>query len=185
MTDDRTFVVIGGGLAGAKAAEALRERGFEGRIVLFGAEPHLPYERPPLSKDYLKPGDKLEDVLVHPATGMPPRRRAAHRRPGRPSTYAETRRLAERRAAGLRQAAAGHRLSAPRRLGIPGAELAGVYSLRTTETATRSGRCWSRGRGSSFVGGGWIGLEVAAAAREPGAQVTLIEAGPAAAPGAR
>jgi 3-phenylpropionate/trans-cinnamate dioxygenase ferredoxin reductase subunit len=59
MSDERTFVVVGGGLAGAKSVEELRERGFEGRLVLLGAEAHLPYERPPLSKDYLKSGEKL------------------------------------------------------------------------------------------------------------------------------
>ena len=56
MTDNRGFVIIGGGLAGAKAAEALRKRGYEGAIRLYAAEPHLPYERPPLSKGYLKSG---------------------------------------------------------------------------------------------------------------------------------
>src|SRR5687768_16668427 len=67
MTDDRTFVIVGGGLAGAKGAEALRERGFEGSILLLGAETHLPYERPPLSKGYLKSGEGFEDAFVHPA----------------------------------------------------------------------------------------------------------------------
>ena len=65
MADNRVFVVVGGGLAGAKAVEALRDKGFEGQLVLFAAERHLPYERPPLSKAYLKTGEKLEDAFVH------------------------------------------------------------------------------------------------------------------------
>jgi len=62
----RTHVIVGGGLAGAKAAQALREEGFDGRIVLFAAEPHRPYERPPLSKGYLLGSDELDSVYVHP-----------------------------------------------------------------------------------------------------------------------
>ena len=70
MTDSRTFVVVGGGLAAAKAVEALRERGFDGAIELYGAEPHLPYERPPLSKDYLRTGEGLADAFVHTLAGI-------------------------------------------------------------------------------------------------------------------
>jgi 3-phenylpropionate/trans-cinnamate dioxygenase ferredoxin reductase subunit len=61
-----TFVIVGGGLAGAKAAEALRDKGFKGEIILFGAEDHLPYERPPLSKDYLAGKKGLDDFTVDP-----------------------------------------------------------------------------------------------------------------------
>ena len=64
-----TFVIVGGGLAGAKAAEALRDNGFDGDIVLFGAEDHLPYERPPLSKDYLADKKASADFTVDPRTG--------------------------------------------------------------------------------------------------------------------
>ena len=62
-----TFVIAGGGLAAAKAAEALREQGFDGRLVLIGDEPHLPYERPPLSKDYLQGGSERDKIFVHDA----------------------------------------------------------------------------------------------------------------------
>jgi len=62
----QTFVIVGGGLAAAKAVEGLREGGFEGRLVLYGAEHHLPYERPPLSKGYLLGNDPLESAFVHP-----------------------------------------------------------------------------------------------------------------------
>ena len=65
MTKDRTFVIVGASLAGAKAAETLREEGFDGRIVLIGAEPDRPYERPPLSKEYLRGEAGREKVYVH------------------------------------------------------------------------------------------------------------------------
>lgn len=62
---DTSFVIVGGGLAGAKAAEALREQGHDGRLTLIGAERHLPYERPPLSKGYLAGSDDRESFDVH------------------------------------------------------------------------------------------------------------------------
>ena len=62
-----TFVIVGAGLAGAKAAESLRDKGFDGKIIVFGSEDHLPYERPPLSKDYLAGDKSLADFTVHPA----------------------------------------------------------------------------------------------------------------------
>ncbi|HZL03369.1 MAG TPA: FAD-dependent oxidoreductase, partial [Cellulomonas sp.] len=67
MTTTRDIVIVGAGLAGAKAAESLRAEGFDGRIVLLGDEPYLPYERPPLSKGYLLGNDELESAFVHPA----------------------------------------------------------------------------------------------------------------------
>jgi 3-phenylpropionate/trans-cinnamate dioxygenase ferredoxin reductase subunit len=66
MTDEPTCAIVGAGLAGAKAAEALRTEGFAGRIVLLGAEPHRPYERPPLSKGYLQGSAERDTVYVHP-----------------------------------------------------------------------------------------------------------------------
>src|SRR3954466_9915909 len=65
MTNDQTFIIVGASLAGAKAAETLRTEGFEGRLVLIGAEPERPYERPPLSKDYLRGEVGREKVYVH------------------------------------------------------------------------------------------------------------------------
>lgn len=177
MTDDRTFVVIGGGLAGAKTAEALRERGFEGRVVLFAGEPHLPYERPPLSKDYLKTGDKLEDVYVHDEDWY-----AGHDidvRTG--TTVVSIDRDAREVVADTGERTAYDRVvlatgSAPRRLTIPGADLDGVFSLRTIEDSQAIRAALGPGRRIVFIGGGWIGLEVASAAREAGAEVTVLEA---------
>jgi 3-phenylpropionate/trans-cinnamate dioxygenase ferredoxin reductase subunit len=176
MTDNRTFVVIGGGLAGAKTAEVLRERGFEGHIVLFAAEPHLPYERPPLSKDYLKTGDKLEDVFVHDKDWY-----AAHDVEVRTGTaVASIDRDAKQVVTASGERTAYDRLvlatgSSPRRLSIPGVDLEGVYSLRTIEDSQAIRAALAPGRRVVFVGGGWIGLEVASAAREAGAEVTVLE----------
>jgi 3-phenylpropionate/trans-cinnamate dioxygenase ferredoxin reductase component len=176
MTDNRTFVVIGGGLAGAKTAEVLRERGFEGHIVLFAAEPHLPYERPPLSKDYLKTGDKLEDVFVHDKDWY-----AAHDVEVRTGTaVASIDRDAKQVVTASGERTAYDRVvlatgSSPRRLSIPGVDLEGVYSLRTIEDSQAIRAALAPGRRVVFVGGGWIGLEVASAAREAGAEVTVLE----------
>jgi 3-phenylpropionate/trans-cinnamate dioxygenase ferredoxin reductase subunit len=176
MTDDRTFVVVGGGLAGAKTAEALRERGFEGRIILFAGEPHLPYERPPLSKDYLKTGDKLEDVFVHDEDWY-----AAHDVEVRTATtVAGIDRDAKEVVTDSGERTAYNRLvvatgSSPRRLRIPGADLEGVFTLRTIEDSQAIRAALAPGRRIVFVGGGWIGLEVASAAREAGAEVTVLE----------
>src|SRR6478609_8280265 len=65
VANDRTFVIVGASLAGAKAAEALREEGYDGRLVLIGAEPHRPYERPPLTKGYLRGDDGADALYVH------------------------------------------------------------------------------------------------------------------------
>ena len=81
MTSDRTFVIVGASLTGAKAAETLRAEGFDERVVLIGAEDERPYERPPLSKDYLRGEVDRETVYVHPEELL---RRARHRAPSRP-----------------------------------------------------------------------------------------------------
>jgi 3-phenylpropionate/trans-cinnamate dioxygenase ferredoxin reductase subunit len=177
MSDERTFVVVGGGLAGAKAVEAMRDRGFEGAVVLLGAEQHLPYERPPLSKDYLKTGEKLEDAFVHDQAWY-----AAHDVDVRTGTEV----TAVDRDAHEVVTSAGERVhydrlllatgSSPRRLGLPGADLDGVLSLRTIEDSDRIRATFGPGRRLVLVGGGWIGLEVAAAAREAGTEVTVLEA---------
>ena len=75
MTDLQTFVIVGGGLAGAKAAETLRAEGFDGRIVIVAAEPRLPYERPPLSKSYLAGATPFAEARVHDEDVL---RRARH-----------------------------------------------------------------------------------------------------------
>jgi 3-phenylpropionate/trans-cinnamate dioxygenase ferredoxin reductase subunit len=176
MTDDRTFVVVGGGLAGAKSVEALRERGFEGRVVLLGGEAHLPYERPPLSKDYLKTGENLQDAFVHDEQWY-----ADHDIEVRTGTVVAS----VDRSGKAVVTEAGERVgydrlllatgSSPRRLTLPGADLDGVLTLRTIEDSQAIRAALQPGRRVVLVGGGWIGLEVAAAAREAGAEVTVLE----------
>lgn len=177
MTDNRTFVVVGGGLAGAKAVEALRDKGFEGAVELYCAEPHLPYERPPLSKGYLKTGEGLADAFVHT--------REWYREHGvRLHLGTRVTELAlldheigtesgERARYDKLLVATG---SSPRQLHLPGAELDGVLYLRTIEDSDRLRAAFEPGARVAFIGGGWIGLEAASAAVEAGCSVTVLEA---------
>jgi 3-phenylpropionate/trans-cinnamate dioxygenase ferredoxin reductase subunit len=170
------FAIVGAGLAGAKAAFTLREEGFDGRVLLVGAEPHAPYDRPPLSKDYLRgesaPGapqvepraayaDKgIELMTGAEAVSLDP---AAHR-----LGLADGRTIAYDRLL----IATG---AVPRRPPIPGAELDGVMTLRTLDDSDRLRRLLRRGGRLAIVGGGWIGCEVAASAQQLGCDVTLVE----------
>ena len=139
MASSTTFVIIGGGLAGAKAVEALRVNDFDGQIILFADETQLPYERPPLSKEYLAGKKSLADFTVHDSADWyrRPRRRAAARlarcRVARTSTRTPSGSADGSRGA-LRQAAAGYRFQ--RRVGhrFLDADAAGVHYLtqRTT-----------------------------------------------------
>ena len=171
-----TIAIVGAGLAGAKAAEALRVDGFAGRIVLFGAEPHRPYERPPLSKDYLQGRADRDAAFVHPADWY-----ARHRvelRLADPVTALDpaAHRLGTR---------AGDRFdydklllstgASPVGLAVRGAELSGVHQLRTLDDSDALRAALRPDRRVVIVGGGWIGLETAAAARAAGASVTVLE----------
>ncbi|MFF1353238.1 NAD(P)/FAD-dependent oxidoreductase [Streptomyces sp. NPDC058297] len=177
---DQTFVIVGGGLAGAKAAETLRSEGFNGRVILIGDERDHPYERPPLSKGYLQGKEERDSVFVH-----------------EPAWYAQNDielHLGQTVVA-VDPAVKNVRLgdgtvvhydklllvtgAEPRRMDIPGTELAGVHHLRRLAHAERlKGVLASLGRDNGHLviaGAGWIGLEVAAAAREYGAEVTVVE----------
>ena len=178
MSDLTSVVVVGGGLAGAKTAEALRAQGFTGSVSLVGDEPHLPYERPPLSKDYLQGASGPEKLVVHPE-----------------GWYAEndvallrgTHVAAIHRTSGTVELADGNELpydrlvlatgSSPRRLEVAGANLEGVVYLRTRDDSDRLRDLLATRSRIAIVGGGWIGLEAAAAARKAGVEVTVIEAG--------
>jgi 3-phenylpropionate/trans-cinnamate dioxygenase ferredoxin reductase component len=175
----QAFVVVGGGLAGGKAVETLREEGFTGPVVLVTAEEELPYERPPLSKGYLLGKEPRDQAYVHDRDWYD--QRSVELRLG-------TRVVAIDRSAQEVEVDGGGRLayerlllatgSAVRRLDVPGAGLDGVLYLRELRDADRI-RTVLEGRGRvAVVGGGWIGLEVAAAARTYGCDVTLLEAAP-------
>ena len=168
-------VVVGGGLAAASAIGALRDEGFDGRIVLIGEEPLPPYERPPLSKEFLR-GEQTEPILVRP-----PGWYAEHQIETRLGVRAE-RLLAREREVELQ---GGERIafdaavvatgSRPRRPRISGLELDGVYDLRSLADAERlRGAAAAAGR-AVLVGMGFIGAEVAASFRQVGLDVTVVE----------
>ncbi|BBX25516.1 NAD(P)/FAD-dependent oxidoreductase [Mycolicibacterium alvei] len=177
MTTSSTIAIVGGGLAGAKAAEALRDNDFDGHVVLFAAEDHLPYERPPLSKEYLAGKKKLDDFTVDPAAWY--RDHNIDLRLGTEVTAvdaaAHTLALPDGTTVGYDKLllATG---SASRRPPIPGSDAAGVHYLRTFDDAAALSAALTPGSTLAIVGGGWIGLEVAAGARGRDVNVTVIEA---------
>ncbi|OMC36949.1 pyridine nucleotide-disulfide oxidoreductase [Mycobacterium sp. GA-1841] len=177
MTTSSTFAIVGGGLAGAKAAQALRDNDFDGHIVLFGAEDHLPYERPPLSKEYLSGTKTLDDFTVDTRAWY--RDHNIDLRLGTEVTAVD---------------AAAHTVSLPdgttvgydklllatgstaRRPPISGADTTGVHYLRTIDEAAALSAALTPGSSLAVVGAGWIGLEVTAGARARGVDVTVVEA---------
>ena len=180
---DQTFVIVGAGLAGAKAAEALRSEGFTGRVILIGDERDHPYERPPLSKGFLIGNEDRDSVFVQPAAWYAEHDVELHL--GQPVVGLD--RAAKTVTLGDGSALHYDKLllatgAEPRRLDIPGTDLAGVHHLRRLAHAERlKGVLASLGRENGqlvIAGAGWIGLEVAAAARGYGAEVTVIEPGP-------
>jgi len=175
MSRETTFVIVGAGLAGAKAAEALRTEGFDGRLVLLGAEKHRPYERPPLSKDYLQGTSERDDLFVHSAEWYA--EQDVDLRPATTATALDRREHEVVIADGERLAYAKLLLTTgaqPRRLDIPGARSDLLY-LRNLEDSDRVKASFTAGTRVVIVGAGWIGLETAAAARAAGAQVTVLE----------
>jgi 3-phenylpropionate/trans-cinnamate dioxygenase ferredoxin reductase subunit len=172
-----TFVIAGAGMAGGKAAETLREEGFDGRVVLVGAEAQRPYERPPLSKDYLRGEAARETVYLQEDEGW----YAAHDVELHTATTIE--RIDAAQAAVI--LAAGERLAYdrllvatgawPRRLPVPGADLDGVHLLRTLDDCDALHGVLEAGGRLVVVGAGWIGCEVAASARQRGMEVTVVE----------
>jgi 3-phenylpropionate/trans-cinnamate dioxygenase ferredoxin reductase subunit len=181
MTADQTFVILGASLAGAKAAETLRTDGFTGRLLLIGAEVERPYERPPLSKGYLRGEVDRETIYVHDESFY-----SVH----------EIELQVGRTAVELDPAAAeltlddGSRVhydrlllatgAEPRQLKVPGAQLDGVHYLRSAEDSAALRSRLDAAGSVVVIGAGWIGSEVAASARQRGLAVTVIE--PAALP---
>ena len=173
---DTTHLIVGASLAGAKAAETLREEGFDGPLVMVGAERERPYERPPLSKDYLLGKAERETVYVHPqqwyaehqvdlrlgvtVTGIHPSAHEVSLADGSRIGYAKL------------LLATG---SSPRRPSVPGAGLDGVLYLRTVGDSDRIKAALQSSSRVAVIGAGWIGLETAAAARAAGLAVTVLE----------
>ncbi len=175
----RRFVILGAGLAGGTAAAALREAGFDGEIELIGAEAQMPYNRPPLSKGYLRGVDRFEDQLVNPAgfyaerhitlrlgtdaSTIDPRRKVVALGPGEEIPYDRL------------LVATGGRNRPP---AIPGADLPGVFQLRTVEECDRIRAAAKAGSRALVVGLGFIGSEVAASLRQMDVEVTALEPHP-------
>jgi 3-phenylpropionate/trans-cinnamate dioxygenase ferredoxin reductase component len=176
VADSRTFVIVGGGLGGAKAAEALRERGFDGKVVLLADEEHLPYERPPLSKDFLAGKKSLSDFTVHDSewyrNNKIDLRTSTEAVAIDPTAHTVT--LSDDTSLHYDKLllATGSR---SRWLSIPGADSTGVHYLRTFDDASNLDTTLKEGTSLAVIGAGWIGLEVAASARQRGVDVTVVE----------
>jgi 3-phenylpropionate/trans-cinnamate dioxygenase ferredoxin reductase subunit len=176
MTSDQTHIIVGASLAGAKAAESLRQEGFDGRLLLIGAEDERPYERPPLSKDYLRGEVGREKIYVHDEDFYGANE--IELRLGRAAASLDTSNCAltlddgERFEYDRLLLATG---AEPRRLPIPGADLPGVLYLRSVHDSDALRERLGRGGSVVVVGAGWIGAEVAASARQRGLEVTVLD----------
>ena len=178
MTEQR-IVIVGAGHAGGSVAALLRQYGFEGAITLIGDEAYLPYQRPPLSKAWLKGEAGEDDLQLRPEHFYEERQIEVRRR---------TTVTAINRAAKTVQLKGGRSIpydklilatgARARPLPAPGATLDGVFALRTADDAEALKAELTPGRRLIIVGGGYVGLEVAASARALGAEVTVIEREP-------
>jgi 3-phenylpropionate/trans-cinnamate dioxygenase ferredoxin reductase component len=176
---EQTIIIVGAALAGAKAAEEFGKEGFSGRVLLLGSEPERPYERPPLTKDYLRGESPREKAYVHEE-----------------GFYVEQQIELERGVTVTGIDAGGSRITLadgselpydrlllatgaePRRIPIAGADLEGVHYLRTLEDCDALRARLHAGGRVVVVGGGWIGSEFAASARQQGLQVTVVDPQP-------
>ncbi|MEO8888224.1 MAG: FAD-dependent oxidoreductase [Jatrophihabitantaceae bacterium] len=176
MSAPENIVVVGGGLAGAKAVQALRGAGFDGRLTLVGDERHLPYERPPLSKGYLAGSSSFEDAITLSQDWYDEHhvdlRLGAHASAVDTAAHEVTLADGTTLLYDKLLLATG---AAPRRLDMSGADAAGVLYLRSREDADAIRATFGEGRRLVIIGAGWIGLEVAAAARAAGTEVTIVE----------
>jgi 3-phenylpropionate/trans-cinnamate dioxygenase ferredoxin reductase component len=169
------FVIVGGGLTAAKAVEQLRESGYDGDLVVFAREHHLPYERPPLSKGYLLGNDERDSVFVHDAGWYA--ENDVDLRLGVSVDAVDP--VARTVSAGDARTPYTQLLlatgSAPRPLALADDSGAPVAYLRVLEDSERLKQAFTDGARIAVLGGGWIGLEAASAARAAGAEVTVVE----------
>ncbi len=173
------IVIVGASLSGGTAAASLREGGFDGEIHLIGEESHLPYNRPPLSKGYLRGEERFADQLVHPegtyaerditlrlgrrATGIDPQRKIVRLNGGEGIPYDR-----------LLVTTGGRNRS----LSAPGADLQGIFQLRTVEDCDRIRAAARPGSHAVVIGLGFIGSEVTASLRQLGVEVVAVEGHP-------
>ncbi|NNH74350.1 FAD-dependent oxidoreductase [Nocardia uniformis] len=177
MTTASRFIIAGGGLAAAKLAEALRSNDFDGHVTLISAEEKLPYERPPLSKEHLLGKKSLTDFTVDPAQWYRDHNIEVLLGTTVTSIDRTTKTVALPDGTTLSYdklaLATGSR---PRRLPVPGSDAEGVYTLRYIEDSDALLAMFGSARRLVVIGGGWIGLEVTAAARAAGVEVVVLEA---------
>ncbi|RQO43505.1 FAD-dependent oxidoreductase [Rhodococcus sp. KBW08] len=176
MSTNRRFVIVGGGLAGAKIAEALRDRDFDGEITVLSEEDHLPYERPPLSKEFFAGKKTLPEFTVHDGEWF--RDHHIDLRPGTTATAinpaAHTVSLPDGSTISYDKLALATG-SRSRRLDIPGSDAEGVHYVRTVDQAAALLRTLAADKKLVVIGAGWIGLEIAASARGFDVEVTVLE----------
>jgi 3-phenylpropionate/trans-cinnamate dioxygenase ferredoxin reductase subunit len=177
MSATSSIVIVGAGQAGGKAAVALRQEGHEGPITIVGEENHPPYERPPLSKEYLQGESAADDMLVESADWYAEHDVTLRQGVTASRIDAEAKRVhlvdGEALAYDSLLLATG---ASPRRLDIPGAELA--LTLRRIEDSDALREAYARSGSVVIIGGGWIGLETAAAARKAGLETVVLEFAP-------
>lgn len=173
------YLLVGGGLTSASAIEGIRELDKDGEILLLTAEKELPYHRPPLSKGYLAGRDHVESVRIHEPSWY--RANGVRVRLGQIAKSVHLRRKSVTLESGERESydrlllATGSR---PRRLNVPGVDTPGVVLLRTLADSGQLRSLLKPGARLVCVGAGFVGMEVAATARDLGAEVTVLEAGP-------
>ena len=171
------LVIVGSGHGGAQAAIALRQLGFGGSIAMVSSDPELPYERPPLSKDYLSGEKPFERMLIRPPAFWQERQVELRLGETAAAVDAPSKRLELERGAGLGFGtliwAAGGR---PHRLSCEGCDLEGVHVVRSRADVDSLRADLGRAERAVVVGGGYIGLEAAAVLRKLGKSVVLLEA---------
>ena len=176
MSTDNAMVIVGASLAGARAAETLRNEGFDGPVTVIGAEDETPYERPPLSKDYLMGKHGRDKLYVQPREWY-----GENNVDLRLGTIVTAVDAAEHEVVLDDDSRIGYSKlllttgSSPRRVSIPGADLEGVLYLREVQDSDRIRAAFERSSRVAVIGGGWIGLETTAAARTAGDEVTVLE----------
>jgi 3-phenylpropionate/trans-cinnamate dioxygenase ferredoxin reductase subunit len=173
----QTFVMVGAGQTAAVAARTLRRRGFDGHIVLIGDEPYRPYQRPPLSKEFLAGTDTLDSLQLLPDAWLADNdveiitgTRVLHVDPGTRTVELDG------RSAVLADAVLFATGGSPRTLPVPGPRPELVHYLRTVDDAQRLQKSLTPGRRLAMIGAGFIGLEIAATARGLGVDVRILEA---------
>ncbi len=176
MSTSEAYVIVGASVAGGRAAETLRQEGFDGKVILIGAEPDRPYERPPLSKDVLQGAASEDKVFLRPPEfydeqGIELRLGATATRLN-PSDRQVTLDIGERVRYDKLLIATGADV---RRLNVPGIRLPGVHYLRTIQDARAIRDATGRSCRVVVIGAGFIGAEVAASCRVKGADVTVLE----------